>query len=168
MSWSHGGGRLRCQSHSCAGFSERRPEEEGFGEEGENARGQPSGRVPLQPIVLVAQALAGLQSSLRARVHLCRDKMALLCEESEWDGALLQQGGLGMALLSTSIIARDRISPVLITLRANPTFMSGLVAWAIAQVLFLKLLLCIHDIATDKYVHNLACGFMVLVLSFNE
>jgi acid phosphatase family membrane protein YuiD len=40
-----------------------------------------------------------------------------------------------MALLSTSIIARERISPVLITLRANPTFMSGLVAWAIAQVL---------------------------------
>jgi hypothetical protein len=62
-------------------------------------------------------------------------------EESQWkdfDGMLLKQGSLGMALLSTSIIARDRISPVFLTLRANPTFMSGLVAWAIAQVLFLK------------------------------
>lgn len=65
--------------------------------------------------------------------------METLCEESEREtseGALLMQGSMGMALLSISMIARDRISPVLITLRTNPTFMSGLVAWAIAQVFF--------------------------------
>jgi len=132
ISWNHGivnrRSVLRCQSHSGAGFSERRAEE-GFGEdEDENS---PSGRLPLHPVVFVAQVLAGWFSSLRARFHL---KMEVFCEESELGGSLLQQGGLGMALLSTSIIARDRISPVLITLRANPTFMSGLVAWAIAQV----------------------------------
>ncbi|KAJ7530270.1 hypothetical protein O6H91_15G087200 [Diphasiastrum complanatum] len=50
-------------------------------------------------------------------------------------GQLLQQGGLGMALLSTSAIAKDHISPVIVSLRANPTFMSGLLAWAIAQLM---------------------------------
>lgn len=135
-------GLVRCQSHSNSSFSERRRsgEEGGFVEDDYNSRGQPSGRFPLHPIALVAQALA-IFSSLRARLHLCRLKLEDLCEQSEWegsDGALLKQGSLGMALLTTSIIARDRISPVLLSLRANPTFMSGLVAWAIAQVLFLK------------------------------
>ncbi|KAG0613558.1 hypothetical protein M758_6G111800 [Ceratodon purpureus] len=132
-------GLVRCQSHSYSSFSERREdgEEGGFIEEEENSRGHPSGRFPLYPIALLAQALA-VFSSLRARLHLCRLKLEVLCEESEWegiDGTVLKQGSLGMALLSTSMIARDRISPVLLTLRANPTFMSGLVAWAIAQFL---------------------------------
>ena len=46
-----------------------------------------------------------------------------------------EQGGLAMALLSTKAIAKDQISPVIASLCANPTFMSGLMAWAIAQVL---------------------------------
>lgn len=58
---------------------------------------------------------------------------------------VLQQWGVGggaesirtgMALLSTtSSMAKERISPVLGRLGANPTFMSGLLAWAIAQML---------------------------------
>jgi len=56
-------------------------------------------------------------------------------EEELANTSLLQQGGLGMALLSTSMIAKDRISPILLSLRENPTFMSGLIAWAIAQVM---------------------------------
>jgi acid phosphatase family membrane protein YuiD len=40
-----------------------------------------------------------------------------------------------MALLSTKAIAKDRISPAIASLCANPTFMSGLIAWAIAQLL---------------------------------
>eukprot|EP01018_Ginkgo_biloba_P023448 Gb_24007 [translate_table: standard] len=47
----------------------------------------------------------------------------------------LQQGGIGMALLSTTLMAKEHISPVLETLGANPTFMSGLLAWLIAQIL---------------------------------
>lgn len=136
ISWSGGVVRkrslLRCQSTSGAGFSERRPVE-GLGEtRPEEDESSPSGRIRLQSVVFVGQALAVWFASLRAWLHL---KMEVLSEESEWGGSLLQQGGLGLALLSTSIIARERISPVLITLRANPTFMSGLVAWAIAQVL---------------------------------
>ena len=147
-SWNHHGirkrsfgGLLRCQSHSYSSFSERRPnEDEGGFTENDNSRGQPSERFPLHPIALVAQAVP-IFSSLRARLHLCRLKLEELREESEcegFNGSLLKQGSLGMALLSTSMIARDRISPVLLTLRANPTFMSGLLAWAIAQVFFVK------------------------------
>jgi hypothetical protein len=58
--------------------------------------------------------------------------------------SLLQQGGLGMALLSTSMIAKDRISPILLSLRENPTFMSGLIAWAIAQVS------CDHSVSISR------------------
>ncbi|KAI5068193.1 hypothetical protein GOP47_0016538 [Adiantum capillus-veneris] len=50
-------------------------------------------------------------------------------------GCFMEQGGLAMALMSTTAIAKDHINPVIATLCANPTFMSGLVAWTIAQVL---------------------------------
>lgn len=43
-------------------------------------------------------------------------------------------GGLGVALLSSvTANAKLRISPFVATLAANPTFVSGLVAWLIAQ-----------------------------------
>ncbi|XP_002967232.2 uncharacterized protein LOC9631686 [Selaginella moellendorffii] len=50
-------------------------------------------------------------------------------------GNLLANGSspLGMALLSTSAMASAHLSPMIVTLRANPTFMSGLVAWMVAQ-----------------------------------
>ncbi|MCO5584318.1 hypothetical protein L7F22_038242 [Adiantum nelumboides] len=49
-------------------------------------------------------------------------------------GHFMEQGGLAMALMSTTAIAKDHLNPVIATLCANPTFMSGLVAWTIAQV----------------------------------
>eukprot|EP00246_Nothoceros_aenigmaticus_P004858 TRINITY_DN16578_c0_g1_i1.p1 TRINITY_DN16578_c0_g1~~TRINITY_DN16578_c0_g1_i1.p1 ORF type:complete len:279 (+),score=34.81 TRINITY_DN16578_c0_g1_i1:314-1150(+) len=49
--------------------------------------------------------------------------------------SLLRQGSLGLALLSTSAVAKSHISPFIFALRANPIFMSGLVAWALAQIL---------------------------------
>ncbi|KAL9260800.1 putative membrane protein YuiD [Drosera capensis] len=49
------------------------------------------------------------------------------------DGELLQNGGLGMALLSASSTAKCRISPFVATLAENPTFVSGVLAWFIAQ-----------------------------------
>ncbi|XP_011626308.1 uncharacterized protein LOC18442357 isoform X2 [Amborella trichopoda] len=49
------------------------------------------------------------------------------------DDDLLNSGGIGMALLSTTAMAKGHISPVMATLSANPTFMSGLFAWVIAQ-----------------------------------
>lgn len=49
--------------------------------------------------------------------------------------ALRQQGGISLALLSATAIAHDHLNPIIATLRANPTFMSGLIAWALAQVM---------------------------------
>ncbi|CAL0308862.1 unnamed protein product [Lupinus luteus] len=54
-------------------------------------------------------------------------------ESSENDVFYLQNGGLGVALLSITANAKLRISPFVATLATNPTFVSGLVAWIIAQ-----------------------------------
>ena len=45
----------------------------------------------------------------------------------------LQNGGFGIALLSVTSTARGRLSPFMAILAANPTFVSGLFAWVIAQ-----------------------------------
>ncbi|XP_042479536.1 uncharacterized protein LOC122060502 [Macadamia integrifolia] len=50
-----------------------------------------------------------------------------------WDGECLQCGGIGVALMSVTSTAKLRISPFVATLAANPTFVSGLLAWMIAQ-----------------------------------
>ncbi|KAI9073217.1 hypothetical protein K1719_044826 [Acacia pycnantha] len=51
----------------------------------------------------------------------------------EYKGCYLQNGGLGIAFLSVTTKANVRISPILATLAANPTFVSGLLAWIVAQ-----------------------------------
>ncbi|CAN1309315.1 Uncharacterized membrane protein YuiD [Linum perenne] len=48
-------------------------------------------------------------------------------------GNYLENGGLGLALLSVTSNARVKFSPFVATLAANPTFMSGLCAWFAAQ-----------------------------------
>ncbi|KAJ1414714.1 hypothetical protein SESBI_18657 [Sesbania bispinosa] len=53
--------------------------------------------------------------------------------DGEGEGCYLQNGGLGVALLSVTANAKLRISPFVATLAANPTFVSGLVAWMLAQ-----------------------------------
>ncbi|OVA00963.1 Acid phosphatase/vanadium-dependent haloperoxidase-related [Macleaya cordata] len=45
----------------------------------------------------------------------------------------LQNGGIGMALLSITSTAKVRISPFVTTLAANPTFVASMFAWVIAQ-----------------------------------
>ncbi|XP_027352268.1 uncharacterized protein LOC113863067 [Abrus precatorius] len=52
---------------------------------------------------------------------------------SDGEGFYLQNGGLGVALLSVTANAKLRFSPFVATLAANPTFVSGLLAWVIAQ-----------------------------------
>ncbi|XP_023728299.1 uncharacterized protein LOC111876014 [Lactuca sativa] len=54
----------------------------------------------------------------------------------------LQNGGLGMALLSVTSTAKVRISPFVATLAANPTFVSAFFAWLIAQSLKVLLHFC--------------------------
>lgn len=51
----------------------------------------------------------------------------------EFEGRFLQNGAFGMALLSVTSTAKVKISPFVATLAANPTFVSALFAWAIAQ-----------------------------------
>ncbi|KAB1219614.1 putative membrane protein YuiD [Morella rubra] len=51
----------------------------------------------------------------------------------ECDGGYLQNGGIGVALLSITSNAKVRISPFVATLAANPTFVSGMFAWIAAQ-----------------------------------
>lgn len=57
------------------------------------------------------------------------------CAESDSvsETTYLQNGGIGVALLSITANAKVRISPIIATLAANPTFVSGLVAWMMAQ-----------------------------------
>lgn len=45
----------------------------------------------------------------------------------------MQSSGLGVALLSVTATARVKISPFVAQLAANPTFVSWLVAWLVAQ-----------------------------------
>ncbi|KAK3194621.1 hypothetical protein Dsin_025931 [Dipteronia sinensis] len=45
----------------------------------------------------------------------------------------LQNGAFGVALLSVTSTAKVRISPFVATLAANPTFVSGMFAWLLAQ-----------------------------------
>lgn len=52
---------------------------------------------------------------------------------TEFEGNFLQNGAFGTALLSVTSTAKVKISPFVATLAANPTFVSGFFAWAIAQ-----------------------------------
>lgn len=45
----------------------------------------------------------------------------------------IQNGGIGVVLLSVTSNAKVKLSPFVATLAANPTFVSGLFAWFIAQ-----------------------------------
>lgn len=76
-------------------------------------------------------------ASLRAQkwVSSFRDYSSTQKVVDECDGCYLQNGGLGVALLSITTNAKLRFSPFFATLAANPTFVSGLFAWIIAQSL---------------------------------
>ncbi|KNA18164.1 hypothetical protein SOVF_073440 [Spinacia oleracea] len=56
----------------------------------------------------------------------------------------LHNGGVGMALLTVQSTARDRFSPIVATLAANPTFMSGLLACFLAQSIKVLLDFCVE------------------------
>ncbi|CAJ2631314.1 unnamed protein product [Trifolium pratense] len=53
--------------------------------------------------------------------------------ENQQGCCYLQNGGLGVALLSVTANAKVKISPFVATLASNPTFVSGLFAWFVAQ-----------------------------------
>ncbi|XP_010055015.2 uncharacterized protein LOC104443360 [Eucalyptus grandis] len=60
----------------------------------------------------------------------CGDSQEVLDSHSD---NYLQNGGIGVALLSVTSNAQVKISPFVATLASNPTFVSGLFAWFVAQ-----------------------------------
>ncbi|XP_059634379.1 uncharacterized protein LOC132276786 [Cornus florida] len=55
--------------------------------------------------------------------------------EEDVNGDYMKNGGFGVALLTVTSTSKDRISPFVATLASNPTFVSGMLAWLIAQSL---------------------------------
>ncbi|KAG4192119.1 hypothetical protein ERO13_A07G137600v2 [Gossypium hirsutum] len=90
---------------------------------------------PLLVLVPVLRSIRGLAFShsqkWASRLHDCITESEEILDQ--YNGNYLQSGGLGMALLSVTASAKVRISPFVATLAANPTFVSGLFAWFIAQ-----------------------------------
>ncbi|XP_028794751.1 uncharacterized protein LOC114750348 isoform X2 [Neltuma alba] len=85
------------------------------------------------PLLKTIKKLASLQTQKwisSFRVYSSAQKVV-----DEYNGCYLQNGGLGVALLSITTNAKLRFSPFFATLAANPTFVSGLFAWIIAQSL---------------------------------
>ncbi|KAG1367864.1 putative membrane protein YuiD [Cocos nucifera] len=63
-------------------------------------------------------------------------KGGLLGDEGICGNDLRCCGGIGMMLMNTTAaLSKARVSPFLSTLAGNPTFVSGLVAWAMAQTI---------------------------------
>ncbi|KAJ9171511.1 hypothetical protein P3X46_014870 [Hevea brasiliensis] len=90
---------------------------------------------PLWVFVPIFQRVKGVASSQtkkwvsRLRAYSEESKKAMNC----YSGNYLQNGAFGVALLSITSNAKVRISPFVATLAANPTFISGLLAWFVAQ-----------------------------------
>ncbi|XP_010523809.1 PREDICTED: uncharacterized protein LOC104809981 isoform X2 [Tarenaya hassleriana] len=83
----------------------------------------------------IFRRIKGLASSQSqrwvSRSQAYRDDTAAFSEQfaGDWE----KHGGFGTALLSVTASAKVKISPFVATLAANPTFVSGLVAWFVAQ-----------------------------------
>ncbi|KAG6437656.1 hypothetical protein SASPL_102578 [Salvia splendens] len=60
------------------------------------------------------------------------------------EAKLLQNGTFGTALMSVTATAKVKISPFVATLAANPTFVSALCAWAVAQSTKVFLNFCVE------------------------
>ncbi|TXG63032.1 hypothetical protein EZV62_010026 [Acer yangbiense] len=90
---------------------------------------------PFRVLVPILQSIRGLASSqtkkwvsrLQAYNSDLEDVVDL--QSSNY----LQNGAFGVALLSVTSTAKVRISPFVATLAANPTFVSGMFAWLVAQ-----------------------------------
>lgn len=70
----------------------------------------------------------------------------------------LQNGGIGIVLLTLTYSAKVKISPFVATLAANPTFVSGLLAWFFAQSVKVVLNFFVERIWDLRFLF--ACGGM--------
>jgi len=89
---------------------------------------------PIWALVPILQSIKSLAASQTQKWVSCvqayNDSEKIL---DELNGGYLQNGGIGVALLSITSNEKVRISPFVATLAANPTFVSGFFAWMIAQ-----------------------------------
>lgn len=88
---------------------------------------------PFRQLVPIVQTIRVLVISETQKLFPSLRGSHLKTISDEFEGSCLQNGSLGMALVSATTTAKVRISPLLATLAANPTFISGLLAWALAQ-----------------------------------
>ncbi|GAY45721.1 hypothetical protein WN943_017520 [Citrus x changshan-huyou] len=95
---------------------------------------------PVNPFCIlfpILQSIKGLASSQtkkwasRLQAHSSQLENINVIDQNSND--YLQTGAFGAALLSVTSTAKVKISPFVATLAANPTFVSGLFAWMIAQ-----------------------------------
>ncbi|XP_072966253.1 uncharacterized protein [Typha angustifolia] len=93
------------------------------------------GSPPFSPLYLLLSVLQSFGGFLLSRGPKLRSWLhGGLPKEERRDFAL--GSGIGMFLMSTTAaVSKSRVSPFLQTLAGNPTFVSGLVAWALAQTL---------------------------------
>ncbi|KAF3787522.1 putative membrane protein [Nymphaea thermarum] len=109
-------------------------------------------RLPITPFCILVPLVHSFRNFLAIGLKPVLEKWALgmkFCEQTdiligEDKYGVLECGGIGMALLSTSLVAKAHISPVLATLAANPTFVSGLFSWAVAQSMKFLLHFCVE------------------------
>ncbi|KAH7578054.1 hypothetical protein ACOSP7_000826 [Xanthoceras sorbifolium] len=90
---------------------------------------------PLRVLVPILQSIRGFASS-QTQKWVSRLQAYNTDLESVVDprsSNYLQSGAFGVALLSVTSTAKVKISPFVATLAANPTFVSGFLAWLIAQ-----------------------------------
>ncbi|XP_077251310.1 acid phosphatase/vanadium-dependent haloperoxidase-related protein [Tasmannia lanceolata] len=87
--------------------------------------------LPLNPLWVLVPVLQNIKDFIGNSDFAMRNSKWVSSNGKDSD--YLQCGGFGMALMSTTAMAKVRISPMMATLAANPTFVSGLIAWAIAQ-----------------------------------
>ncbi|GMY15271.1 putative membrane protein yuid [Fagus crenata] len=90
---------------------------------------------PPNPILVLVPILQSIKSLATSETQKWAECVQAYSDSvtDEFGGGYLQNGGLGVALLSVTSNAKVRFSPFVTTLAANPTFVSGLLAWMMAQ-----------------------------------
>ncbi|WOK97910.1 hypothetical protein Cni_G06618 [Canna indica] len=94
-----------------------------------------SGSSTVNPFCLLLPILHSFGGFLLSRLPKVRPLLRGGLDGPEAEGFLCC-GGIGTVLMSTTAaVTKARVSPFLWTLAGNPTFMSGLVAWSLAQTM---------------------------------
>ncbi|KAF6140809.1 hypothetical protein GIB67_042222 [Kingdonia uniflora] len=89
--------------------------------------------IPINPILIrnsVVQTFRNIEKWGSTLSKVSKTERVCVNEENL---EFLQSGGIGMTLLSLTFNAKVRVSPFFATLAANPTFISGMLAWVVAQ-----------------------------------